>query len=128
MLEPLLSMLPDFQVRQEVGNAERSNEHPEMIDHSDEPVEDNLLHDALLSQPSQDHKPTDCQRDARQQAKSPYCLQDYATVPDPTSESIGELLTDDPLVSQCGRSSDLLASEGAAIFHDRRLSYPRRLE
>ena len=39
------------------------------------------------------------------------------------SESIGELLTDDPLVSQCEGSSDPLASEGAAIFHDRHLSY-----
>ena len=89
-------MLPDLQVRQEGGNAERSNEHPEMIDHSEEPVVDKLLHDALLSKPSQDHKPTDCQQNARRQAKSPYCPHDHANVPDPMSEPVGELLTDDP--------------------------------
>ena len=116
-------MLPDFQVRQEGGNAECSNEHPGATDLSDEPVADQLLHDALLAQPFQERAPSDCQRDARPQAKSPYCPQDHANFLGPTSESVGELLTDDPLVSQCEGSSDPLASEGAAIFHDRRLSY-----
>ena len=89
MIEPLLSMLPDFQVRQVGGNTECSNEHPDVTDLSGEPVADQLLHDALLPQPFQERAPTDCQQDARQRAKSPYCPQDPANFPDPTSELSG---------------------------------------
>ena len=87
LIEPLLSILPDFQVRQHGGNAERSHEYPDVTDLSDEPVADQLPHDAPLSQPFQEHAPTDCRRAARQQAESPYCPQDPANFPDSTSES-----------------------------------------